>query len=154
MPHPMRVDVIIPQQRSTCELQIRIHEPLPVFKSLGALSGAEVRAGRIIYKRARLTNERIPSLPDLWTWKLEGRGSIINNARVSAAVWVTCERRGMSRRRHHPASDEDTVCRFNMRGRAKVTIRTSERRRGSLLNESERATSWSTYEVSRHKQSG
>ena len=139
MPHPIRVDVIVPQQRPACELQVWIHEPLPVFKSLGALSGAEVRPRSITHKWARLMNERIPSLPKLlWTQKLGGRGNI--KARVSAAacVWVRWERRGLSRRRHYPASDEDTICRFNVRRRAKVTIGTSVRRRGSLLNGSER----------------
>jgi hypothetical protein len=42
MPLAELIDVVIPQQRSTYELQVWVHETLPEFENLGALNWAEL----------------------------------------------------------------------------------------------------------------
>lgn len=112
MPLAELIDSVISQQRSANELQVWFHETLPEFENLGALNWAKLRQGNFIYRRAGLMNKRISSLPKVQTRKPGRWGSGQLTTRISAAVKVGWARRGMSRPRHCPASNNDIFCRF------------------------------------------
>lgn len=146
MPHAMLVDSVIPQQRAAHELQVRLHGRLPEIDSLGTFNRAELRNGILVQRRTQTVrgrrgrsggrmNKRIPCLPKVCA---QGRcGHARLNIRVSvAAVRRSWTRRGLSRYRHCPASDECILHRFDLRDGAIITIGTSRRGCCNLLNES------------------
>lgn len=49
IPHAVLIDVVIPQQRSAYELQVRVHKILPELENLGALYWAVLRQGHLIH---------------------------------------------------------------------------------------------------------
>jgi hypothetical protein len=147
MPHAV-LDGVIPQQRPTHKLQIRLHSRLPQIENLRTFNRAELRKGTVVRRRARSvlggggqarrggrTNKRIAGLLKVCA---QERGRSRNahwNTPVSVARRRSWARRGLSYG-HCPASDERILHRFNLRDGTKEAIGTSGRGLGNLLSES------------------
>jgi hypothetical protein len=145
MPHAI-VDSVIPQQRPTHKLQIRLHSRLPQIESLGTLDGAELRKGTIVRRRTQpvlggrdrrgggTTNKRITGLLKVWAQKRRrSRNAHCHwDTPVSVALMLGWTRRGVSWHGHCPASDERILHRLDLRDGAEKAIGTSGRGRGNL----------------------
>ena len=146
----MLVGGVVPQQRTAHVLQVWMHRPLPEIERVGSLDGAELRQRRLVegradamddarVRRGSLETERIARLEEV---RIQNRGWWSGNAErsthISVALWLSGKRRGLPRCTQGPTSDERIIHGFDLRdGRMIMAIRTSGRRNGILLNESE-----------------